>query len=53
MRLRSREHLRRSAIVYVRQSTLAQVARNPESTARQYDLVSRAHELGWRAPRSR
>jgi DNA invertase Pin-like site-specific DNA recombinase/transposase-like protein len=43
-------HLRRAAVVYVRQSTLAQVARNTESTARQYDLVARAAGLGW--PRS-
>ena len=43
-------HLRRAAVVYVRQSTLAQVDRNRESTARQYDLVTRAAELGW--PRS-
>jgi DNA invertase Pin-like site-specific DNA recombinase len=43
-------HLRRPAVIYVRQSTLAQVERNRESTARQYDLVSRACELGW--PRS-
>jgi hypothetical protein len=43
-------HLRRAAVVYVRQSTLAQVDRNRESTARQYDLVTRAVELGW--PRS-
>lgn len=35
-------HLRRTAMVYVRQSTLAQVDRNRESTARQYDLVARA-----------
>jgi DNA invertase Pin-like site-specific DNA recombinase len=35
---------------YVRQSTLAQVDRNRESTARQYDLVARAQALGW--PRS-
>src|SRR4051795_7806410 len=42
--------LRRSAVVYVRQSTLAQVERNRESTARQYDLVARAERLGW--PRS-
>ena len=34
-------HLRRAAVVYVRQSTLAQVERNTESTARQYDLVTR------------
>jgi DNA invertase Pin-like site-specific DNA recombinase/transposase-like protein len=40
-------HLRRAAVVYVRQSTLAQVARNTESTARQYHLVARAVELGW------
>ncbi len=40
-------HLRRSAVVYVRQSTLAQIARNRESTTRQYDLVARAVELGW------
>jgi len=31
----------------VRQSTLVQVERNTESTARQYDLVSRARSLGW------
>src|SRR5664280_855410 len=43
-------HLRRPAVVYVRQSTLAQVDRNRESTARQYDLVNRAAALGW--PRS-
>jgi DNA invertase Pin-like site-specific DNA recombinase len=40
-------HLRRPAVVYVRQSTLAQVERNRESTARQYDLVGRAVALGW------
>ncbi len=40
-------HLRRAAVIYVRQSTLAQVDRNRESTARQYDLVARAQALGW------
>ncbi len=40
-------HLHRPAIVYVRQSSLAQVERNTESTALQYNLVSRAVELGW------
>jgi hypothetical protein len=45
-------HLRRIAVIYVRQSTLAQVERNTESTLRQYDLVSRAQQLGCRAPRS-
>jgi DNA invertase Pin-like site-specific DNA recombinase len=43
-------HRRRVAVIYVRQSTLAQVERNTESTARQYDLVARAQALGW--PRS-
>jgi DNA invertase Pin-like site-specific DNA recombinase len=40
-------HLSRTAVIYVRQSTLVQVERNTESTARQYDLVSRAGQLGW------
>ena len=40
-------HLQRAAIVYVRQSTLAQVEHNRESTARQYDLAERAVGLGW------
>jgi hypothetical protein len=41
-------HLRRSAFVYVRQSTAAQLERNQESTDRQYGLATRAVELGWR-----
>jgi len=40
-------HLRRSAFIYVRQSTTAQVEHNRESTDRQYRLVERAVELGW------
>ena len=40
-------HLRRRALVYVRQSTTAQVAYNRESTERQYRLAERAVELGW------
>jgi DNA invertase Pin-like site-specific DNA recombinase len=40
-------HLSRAAVIYVRQSTLAQLERNTESTARQYDLVNRARQLGW------
>ena len=40
-------HRSRAALIYVRQSTLVQVERNRESTARQYDLVSRARKLGW------
>jgi DNA invertase Pin-like site-specific DNA recombinase len=40
-------HLSRAAVIYVRQSTLAQLERNTESAARQYDLVHRARQLGW------
>jgi DNA invertase Pin-like site-specific DNA recombinase len=43
----SEAHRRRRAVVYVRQSTLAQVERNTESAARQYALRQRAVELGW------
>ena len=43
------QHLRRSAYVYVRQSTMAQVERNVESRERQYELVDRAVALGWHA----
>jgi DNA invertase Pin-like site-specific DNA recombinase len=42
-------HLSRQAIVYVRQSTLAQVRENTESTTRQYGLTATAAELGWLA----
>src|ERR1700724_677233 len=41
------EHLARSAIVYVRQSTAYQVANNLESQRRQYGLVERGRQLGW------
>ena len=41
------EHLTRKAIVYVRQSTMAQVLENQESTRRQYGLHQRARDLGW------
>ena len=41
------EHLRRNAIVYVRQSTQHQVLEHRESTARQYALADRAVALGW------
>ena len=41
------EHLLRSAIVYVRQSTAYQVTNNLESQRRQYGLVERARQLGW------
>lgn len=41
------DHLHRSAIIYVRQSTSGQVEQNRESTERQYRLADRAVELGW------
>jgi DNA invertase Pin-like site-specific DNA recombinase len=41
------EHLERQALIYVRQSTLAQVLENTGSQARQYDLAQRALALGW------
>ena len=41
------EHLSRSAMVYVRQSTFYQVMNNLESGRRQYGLVERARQLGW------
>ena len=43
--------LRRDAYLYIRQSTLYQVANNTESTTRQYDLRGRAIALGWPAER--
>lgn len=39
--------LTRRAFVYVRQSTMAQVANHQESTMMQYDLRRRALALGW------
>jgi DNA invertase Pin-like site-specific DNA recombinase len=42
-------HLKRSAYLYVRQSTLRQVFENTESTKRQYALRQRAIALGWPA----
>jgi DNA invertase Pin-like site-specific DNA recombinase len=40
-------HLRRSAYVYIRQSSATQVLVNRESTQRQYQLTERAAQLGW------
>ena len=40
-------HLARHAVVYLRQSSAAQVEYNRESTERQYALASKARELGW------
>ena len=40
-------HLRRKAILYVRQSSPNQVIRNEESRRLQYAMASRLKELGW------
>ena len=45
-------HLSRAAVIYVRQSTLVQVERNTESTARQYDLVAAPGSWAGRGRRS-
>jgi len=42
-------HRARTAVIYVRQSTMAQVRDHTESTARQYALVDEASRLGWPA----
>jgi DNA invertase Pin-like site-specific DNA recombinase len=42
-----RRHRERSAIVYIRQSTVQQVERHQESTRLQYALVERAFQFGW------
>lgn len=41
------EHLKRKAIVYLRQSSIAQVRENQESQRLQYALADRARRLGW------
>jgi DNA invertase Pin-like site-specific DNA recombinase len=41
------EHLRRKAVVYLRQSSEWQVQHNKESQRLQYGLVDRAKALGW------
>ena len=46
-------HLSRMACVYIRQSTVAQVRFNQESTERQYNLASKAQSLGWGKERIR
>src|SRR6516225_8496604 len=38
-------------VVYLRQSSVAQVEHNRESTERQYALANKARELGWPAAR--
>lgn len=40
-------HLKRQAVVYIRQSSPQQVEQNKESQKRQYQLVERAQLLGW------
>src|SRR5213080_5120722 len=46
----SEQHRSRPAYIYVRQSTLAQVRHNQESTERQYALRDKAVALGWTPP---
>ena len=41
------KHTQRTAIVYIRQSSPAQVENHRESTARQYALVEKACQWGW------
>lgn len=41
------DHLARGAYIYVRQSTVDQLANNHESRRRQYGLADRARSLGW------
>ena len=45
------QQLARTAIVYVRQSTVKQLAQHQESTRRQYQLAETARRLGWPQPR--
>ncbi|KKM73659.1 hypothetical protein LCGC14_1408220 [marine sediment metagenome] len=42
-------HLKKTAYVYIRQSSLEQVRNNLESQRRQYDLRKKAQELGWKS----
>jgi len=42
-------HLSKTALLYVRQSSLKQVLHNTESAIRQYDLRGKAITLGWAA----
>ena len=41
------QHLKRAAVIYIRQSTMKQVMENQESTRRQYALQDKAYSLGW------
>lgn len=44
----SPEHLEKLAVVYVRQSTMAQVLGHTESKRRQYELADKARQLGFK-----
>ena len=41
------EHMQKTAVIYVRQSTIAQLQHNTESRKRQYGLEKRAREIGF------
>ena len=43
-----RNHLKRKAAIYIRQSSLHQVIEHDESKRRQYQLVELAKSLGWK-----
>jgi len=47
----SADHLRRTAYLYIRQSTIHQVVENCESGKRQYEFRDRAVALGWPSDR--
>jgi DNA invertase Pin-like site-specific DNA recombinase len=47
------DHLKRDAYLYIRQSSMRQVAEHGESTKRQYALQQRAIAAGWPAERIR
>ena len=42
-------HRGRTAVIYLRQSSMAQVREHTESTARQYGLAEDAARMGWAA----
>src|SRR5882762_169594 len=46
----SADHLKRRAIVYIRQSSPGQVIHNQESQRRQYGLADHARQLGFEPP---
>jgi hypothetical protein len=43
-------HRGRAALIYLRQSSMAQVREHTESTMRQYGLAEEAVRLGWARP---